>query len=340
MPGAGFSDICGCGELIARTVNDIKNDRIGHAYIIDGNDADSVYDFALDFAAAVLCTGEGMIPCGRCPSCMRLEAGSHPDVMIIERGERASVGVDKSRMMREDAAIIPSESERKIYIVRDAEKMTASAENALLLSLEEPPSYVLYLLLTTDISSLLPTVRSRASAIHMRAPTKDETLDFVKRTCGSKFDGGVWDEIYLLSGGSPRLAAEYVKNEKKLAARLAEKSKARELLAAMLSGGGGAYSGVYRLGRMKSDTAMTLLSDMKCALRDMIAAKRSASAENVFYKSRSEALSAGGNYSAAGLMRSLDCVTDAEEMIKSNVSPTAAMMALAVGIKNSVYSKK
>ncbi len=342
MAKVGFSDICGSGELVARTIDDIKNDRVGHAYIIDGPNPDMSLAFALDFAAAVLCMGDGeKLPCGECPSCVRFDAGSHPDIMVVDRGERASVGVDFARMMRDDSAVIPSESERKIYIINEAERMTPAAENALLRTLEEPPAYVLFLLTTSDSSSLLPTVRSRAVTLHMQAPTRDELFSYVRRECagaaGILSDEKKREELYLLSGGSPKTAVEYAKNEKKLSERMLEKSNARELLGMMLSGSADACPKIYSMGKIKSDAAGMLLYDMKCAVRDMIAVKRTANAGTIFFVSREEALNAGRPYGAAGLAAAMRALNDSETMIKSNVSPTAVLMTCSAQIKNAIY---
>ena len=116
---------------------------------------------------AAVCRSEGAIPCGRCSACVKAKAGSHPDIRVIERfsdkngKKKREIIVDQVREVISDAQIMPNESDRKVYVFREADTMNQEAQNAALKLLEEPPTGVVIVLCTTNPARLLPTVRSR-----------------------------------------------------------------------------------------------------------------------------------------------------------------------------------
>lgn len=109
-----------------------------------------------------------------CPQCRKVMDGAHPDVSVLDLGPGKEITVDKVRAMRADAFIRPFEAERKIYAVLRAGNMNVHAQNALLKLLEEPPPYAVFLLQTSNASSLLPTVRSRCVTVKLSGETADE----------------------------------------------------------------------------------------------------------------------------------------------------------------------
>ena len=113
---------------------------------------------------------EDIKPCGKCHSCIQAEAGSNPDIIRIsyDADVKKSIGVDDIReKLINDIVIKPYEYDRKVYIVEDAQRLTAQAQNALLKTLEEPPEYAVIILLATNADILLDTIRSRCVVIDM-----------------------------------------------------------------------------------------------------------------------------------------------------------------------------
>ena len=144
----------------------MNNHRLSHAYMITGPDAARRKEAALHLAASLLCQEENA-PCGRCRDCRKVFGGIHPDVIFVER-QPDSKGqlhrellVDQIRDMTADAVIAPNEAARKVYILRESERMNIPAQNALLKALEEPPGHACFLLCAAAADALLPTVRSR-----------------------------------------------------------------------------------------------------------------------------------------------------------------------------------
>ncbi len=144
---------------------DILRLRQSHAYIIEGPDGSGKHTAALQIAMAILCENkhkeQASLPCGTCTSCKKISSGFSTSVEYISRGSAATLQVETVRNMLSGVSYLPEDGDKRIYIIEDAHKMTPSAQNALLLTLEEPPAHAVFILLTSDSGALLETVRSR-----------------------------------------------------------------------------------------------------------------------------------------------------------------------------------
>ena len=144
-------------------------DRIAHATIVTAPDREECLARALDMAAALVCLATGPVPCGVCRACRKAREGIHPDIIRVKRPEddkgrpKREIPVDTVRSMAADAPVLPNESERKVYLIEDADCMNTAAQNAALKLLEEPPKGVYFLLCAANPALLLPTVRSRCA---------------------------------------------------------------------------------------------------------------------------------------------------------------------------------
>lgn len=156
---------------------DAAEQKLSHAYIVTGAPAAAEAE-AKRLAAALLCSSDAERPCGRCRDCEKLARGTHPDLITVGRQVDASgkprreIYVDQAREIVSGAHILPNESRRKVYLIRDADAMNPSAQNALLKLLEEPPRFVALLLLCESPQKLLETVRSRC--VPVRAAGREE----------------------------------------------------------------------------------------------------------------------------------------------------------------------
>ncbi len=166
MPG--FSDVLGNDMIKEYFERTLANGQISHAYILTGEAGMGRKTLAKAFAMTLLCEEEGKDPCGKCHSCIQFLSDNHPDVIYV-RHEKDSIGVDDIReQINNTVQIKPYSSAYKIYIVDEAEKMTVQAQNALLKTLEEPPSYAVIFLLTTRADSFLPTILSRCITLKLK----------------------------------------------------------------------------------------------------------------------------------------------------------------------------
>lgn len=139
---------------------------LSHAYIISGPGGSGRHTLARLLAAAMLCTGRGEKPCGKCGPCQKVLKGMHPDVSAVAGPEAGKpITVDQVRALRSDAYIRPNEGERKVYLLEEADRMNSSAQNAMLKLLEEGPPYAAFLLIAGNAGGLLQTVRSRCEEL-------------------------------------------------------------------------------------------------------------------------------------------------------------------------------
>lgn len=168
----------------ARFSETARKGLCSHAYIVDGTAGIGKFEFALFCASALLCSDSRIKPCGVCPSCLKNAQREHPDVAVIG-GEKAPSVADVRELIHR-ASLKPNDGERQVFIVRNADKMLASAQNALLKLFEEPPESVAVFLLTESRSSLLPTVLSRGQRIHLDGMTEQELTALLKNEFPAK----------------------------------------------------------------------------------------------------------------------------------------------------------
>ncbi len=166
---ASFQDIIGQELIKEHLQNAIQLNKISHAYVIDGERSSGKEFIAKVFAQTLQCEKGGMNPCNECHSCKQAESKNHPDIIRIVHEKPNIISVDDIRQqVTGDVQIKPYSSPYKVYIINDAEKMTVQAQNALLKTLEEPPSYVVLLLLSSNAQILLPTLLSRCVMLSMK----------------------------------------------------------------------------------------------------------------------------------------------------------------------------
>ena len=166
-----FPTFVGNEQLKEQLGTDIVSDTLSHAYILAGPYGSGKHTLAKLLAMAKCCSekkkGSALLPCGICPSCRKFLSGQHPDITFINKGDKTTVSVASIRSLREDAVLSPTEGAYKFYVIEEADLMTAEAQNALLLTLESPPPYVSFFLLSEKPDRLLETVRSRAPTLRL-----------------------------------------------------------------------------------------------------------------------------------------------------------------------------
>lgn len=152
----------------------IKNNRVANAYLFIGQDSTFVNFVAKTFAQALNCEGEVADSCGECLSCRKITKEVHPDIiMIYPNGE--NIKIERIRELRSIARYGPVEGKWKVAILKDADKMTIEAANSFLKVLEEPPSHVVFILVTSKEEAIPKTIISRCQRIifgEMQVPLK------------------------------------------------------------------------------------------------------------------------------------------------------------------------
>lgn len=173
-----LKDIIGHEMIKEHFQKAIVTNHVSHAYILTGENGMGRKSLANAFAMMLLCEKGASEPCMQCHACKQVMSGNHPDLIYVTHEKPASIGVDDVRDQIQDSIMIrPYSSYYKLYIVDEAEKMTVQAQNALLKTIEEPPSYVVIMLLTTNQDAFLPTILSRCVQLKLKPLT-----DLVVRT--------------------------------------------------------------------------------------------------------------------------------------------------------------
>ena len=179
-----FSEIVGHEQIKEHMQAAIRDKKPFHAYLFQGEEGVGKEALARTFAAGLQCRSESADkPCKECVSCRQMESGNQPDVIWVTR-EKASLGVDEIReQLCNTMDIKPFSSPYKIYLVPEAEKMTEAAQYALLKTIEEPPEYGIVILMTSNISALLPTIQSRCLTMEFRPLSTAVVESYVKEHC-------------------------------------------------------------------------------------------------------------------------------------------------------------
>ena len=248
---------------------------LAHAYIFEGASGSGKYTLAK--AVCALISGDdraaGMI-----------EDGEATDVITLDLDDgKRTIGIDAVRALRADAYIKPNDFDFKAYIIRNADKMTVQAQNALLKLLEEPPRNVYFFLLCENGSSLLPTVRSRAPVIRMQILSYDEIYNYLIKNS---------DKAGALERNDPEALAHIIRQNGTIGGALTALEQSYDgsgssftavlsIIEALVSGKKGELClSVARLPQ-KRDELMPIISDFMTAVRDMIIIKHGGSSSEL-----------------------------------------------------------
>lgn len=168
---SGFKDVVGHKDIIQYIGNAVKMDKVSHAYIMNGEKGSGKKLLANLFAMSLQCKSpeDDGDACGECQSCKQAMNNNQPDIIKVKHEKPNTIGIDDIRaQVNNDISIKPYSSKYKIYIIADADMMTVQAQNAILKTIEEPPEYVIIMLLTENAETLLATIRSRCVMLKLR----------------------------------------------------------------------------------------------------------------------------------------------------------------------------
>ena len=171
-----FEEVKGQGHIVTTLKNQIKAQRIGHAYLFCGTRGTGKTSVAKVFAKAVNCEHpiDGS-PCGTCEMCREIAAGTSMNVIEIDAA--SNNGVDNIREIREEVTYRPTRGRYKVYIIDEVHMLSTGAFNALLKTLEEPPSYVIFILATTEVHKIPVTIMSRCQRYDFKRITVETLMN-------------------------------------------------------------------------------------------------------------------------------------------------------------------
>ncbi|MCR1899537.1 DNA polymerase III subunit delta' [Irregularibacter muris] len=204
-----FEEIIGQEKVKEILVQAIKKSQVSHSYIFTGPQGTQKSEMAHNLAKALFCTQDNP-PCHHCVPCEKMQENNHPDLVeIFPQG--LHLRIQQIRELRQNISIKPYESSYKIYIIHNADTMGTAAQNALLKTLEEPPSYAVIILLTTNLQGLLPTIISRSQVLQFNRIAQQQIEKYLMEQKGMDEDKA--KEIAILSNGSIGKAIESIDQE-------------------------------------------------------------------------------------------------------------------------------
>ncbi len=158
-------------NIINELNKNIEKGRLGHCYIFSGIKNIGKKETAFEFAKNIICEDE--------ISKTKFDNNNHPDFQYICPDDKNTIKIETIRNMIKDINIKPIESEYKVYVINDADLITTQAQNALLKTLEEPPQYVVIILITSNYYSVIDTIRSRSQKITFNKIDNEEVLNYI-----------------------------------------------------------------------------------------------------------------------------------------------------------------
>ena len=172
-----FSEIIGQKHIVQTLTNAISEGMVSHAYLFSGPRGSGKTSIARLLAKAVNCQNrkEGKVePCNECSSCSEVNQGRAIDLIEIDAASHR--GIDEIRELRDGIKFTPTKSRYKVFIVDECHQLSKDAANALLKTLEEPPAHAIFILATTEIHKMIPTIVSRCQRFDFRKLTLSEIV--------------------------------------------------------------------------------------------------------------------------------------------------------------------
>lgn len=329
MNNATFSSIVGNKSLCSRLCRSINDNTLSHAYILEGGEGSGRHTIALNTIAAISCEarqhdGE-TIPCGKCLSCKKIFENKSPDIIYVGlEGDKSTIGVDAVRLIKNGIYLPPTDLSVKAYIIDHAEQMTPQAQNAFLLTLEEPPSYVMFFLICNSTSSLLETVKSRAPTLRTEKLDADEIKSYLLSNSSEAVklkekSPNEFSELLCCSSGSIGVALSLLDIKKRK--QVFENRETAKNFINLASGkqNSDKLQLVFALGTKRQEICERL-SYIQYALRDLIVLKKSFDAPLCFYEDRDEASELSTHFTLRKLLEIYSATEIATDDLKCNAN--------------------
>ncbi len=196
-----FKEFIGQEHVVKTITNEITSGMISHAYLFSGHRGTGKTTLARLFAKAINCQNpKGFEPCNKCASCLEINSGRAVDIMEIDAASNR--GIDEIRSIREGIRFAPSLLKYKVLILDEAHQLSKDAANALLKILEEPPSYAVFILATTEAHKMIPTIASRCQRFDFYKLSFDQMIEKLNFICKKEGIDIEEDALALIASAS------------------------------------------------------------------------------------------------------------------------------------------
>ena len=325
----GFKDVVGHRDIIQYIQDAVQQNKVSHAYILNGQRGSGKKMLAKLFAMTLQCESDKSDPCGECRSCIQANNGNQPDIITVKHENPASISVDDIRtQVNGDIMIKPYSSPYKVYIIPDADLLTVQAQNALLKTIEEPPEYAVIFLLTENADSLLPTIRSRCVMLKLRN-IKDKLVkkylmeqlqvpDYQAELCAAFAQGNIGRAMLLAK-------SEHFNEIKEEAIQLLKYINEMELHEIV--------SAIKEINKYKLEVA-DYLDIITIWYRDVLFYKATADVDGLVFSDQLKYIKERASKSSyEGIENILEAIEKAKSRIKANVNFDLLMELLLLAIK-------
>jgi len=292
--------IVGHEDIIDFFQEAVKNGKLSHAYLFFGPEGLGKFRFAKILAKNLICPNTKDIFCGECGACKKFENLNHPDVFILDAKEQGGISNIKDLIKR--VQLVPLEAKIKIAIIDNADNLTLEAANALLKTLEEPPSKTMIILIAEDSGLLPETIRSRCQPINFKNISDDILKKFAK-SCG--VNNGEIDYVVSRALGRPGLIE---KNK-------FEQDKDLGLCLDLI--GADVFDRFSLANKIEVEIA---LPKLLIIYRDLLMCKIGTEERVINKKDISKLRQLSGGYSVTSLLKIIRKIIESEELLKKNVS--------------------
>ena len=328
-----FENIIGNEHITKRLSRDVDDGCVNHAFILEGAFGSGRHTIAKTLAASIECREKKQFaPCKKCSSCIKIFEGKSPDIITVGlEDDKVTLGVDSVRFIKNDMSIMPNDLGTKMYIIENADKMTLQAQNAFLLSLEEPPPYVIFILICENSSSLLETIKSRAPILRTEKLTQEEISEYLMKNSKAKalYDESNEDyfELICAANGSIGRALSLLdsKERKKV---FSDRRIAKEFMTLSLERSRAkAFDMIASLGTKRPEIIFRLIQ-IKLALRDLTMLKKSDAVELCFYADMEMASDISARFTMQKLMLMDKAIDDAIDSLSRNANVKLSLLCM------------
>lgn len=317
-----FDGLIGNEDIKSTLGLSIAKREFSHAYIIEGPYGSGKHTIARLASAAIMCQNTDTLPCKKCNTCHKILNDNCVDVRFFD-----AFKVDEVRKIKEAIFKSATECDYQVFILNDAQKMTIQAQNALLLSLEEPPKNVVFFILCTDASMLLETIRSRAQILRTSPLSKRDILNYIDNYVDTSLSKDAIEKIAVLSGGSLGYVLDMLDGTKS-DVLIKSREMALSFVKGMLNLDTGSANLIYSMFSWQRDRVKELLNISLTALRDLAVVKKSKGAPLSFFTSYSEAYEIAASHSLKKILKLIDSITTGIDNFAVNASVPGVLTSI------------